>query len=200
MSVVDRIDRSLIIEDATMIFKNFAGREGKFNREGDRSFSVLLPPELAERLEREGWNIKYLKVREEGDIPQAHVHVSVSFDKGRPPKITMVTYNGCRHTSDVECRRKHRKTPIEEDMCDLLDHIDIQTVDLILNPYTWTVPGFGKELPRTGVKAYLKTMYVVLHEDYLDLKYGDLDDLPSRAGREIEAGVPWIEGSVVEDD
>jgi len=181
-----------------MVFKNFAGKEGKFNREGDRSFSVLLDPELAEELERQDWNIKYLKVREEGDTPQAHVHVAVSFDKGRPPKIIMVTFNGCKHTSKEECESRHRKTTIEEDMCAILDWIDIQTVDLILNPYTWTIPGFGKELPRSGVKAYLKTMYVVIHEDYLDQKYGDLEELPARAGREIEAGVPWIEGSVVE--
>lgn len=193
-------DRSLVIEDATMIFKNFTGREGKFNREGDRSFSVLLPPDVAKRLEAQDWNIKYLQVREEGDVPQAHVHVAVAFDKGRPPKITMVTFNGCKHETEEECRKWHRKTPIEEDMCSILDMIDIKTVDLILNPYTWTIPGVRGEPPRSGVKAYLKTMYVVLHEDYLDLKYRDLEELPARAGREIEAGVPWIEGSVVEND
>ena len=193
-------DRSLIIEDATIVFRNFAGREGKFNREGDRSFSVLLTPEIAADLEQQGWNVKYLRVREEGDIPQAHVHVAVEYGKGRPPKITMVTFNGCRHESEEMCRQRHRKTPIEEDVVDLMDNIDILTIDLILNPYTWTIPGFGKEPPRGGVKAYLKTMYVVLNEDYLEQKYADyeLENLPTRSGRAIEAGPPWIEGSVVE--
>ena len=180
MSDLVRVDRSLILEDATLIFKNFKGAEGKYNREGDRSFSVLLGPEQADRLHREGWNVKQLKVREEGDIPQAHIHVAVSFDKGRPPKITMVTSKG--------------KTPIEEDMCEILDWIDIDTVDIILNPYNWSVNG------NTGIKAYLKTMYVVIHEDYLDMKYRELDDLPARAGRAIEAAPPWIEGEVVEND
>ena len=180
MSDLVRVDRSLVVEDATLIFKNFAGLEGKYNRAGDRSFSLLLPPDLADRLHREGWNVKQLRVREEGDTPQAHIHVAVAFDKGRPPKITMVTSKG--------------KTPIDEDMCNILDWIDIETVDLILNPYNWSVNG------NSGIKAYLKTMYVVIHEDYLDMKYRDLDDYPARAGRAIESGPSYIDGEVVEDD
>ena len=168
---------TLTIENARIIFRNFSGLEGKYNRAGDRNFCLLLDPDVAERLDRDGWNVKALRAREEGDPEQPYIQVSVQY-KGKPPKITLVTYYG--------------KTPLTEDECEILDWIDIEQVDLILNPYEWSVNG------KSGVKAYLKTLYVVVHEDELDVKYRDLDELPARAGRAIEAA-NYIDGEVVEE-
>lgn len=36
-------DNTILLEDVRIIFRNFAGREGMYNREGDRNFAVLLP-------------------------------------------------------------------------------------------------------------------------------------------------------------
>jgi hypothetical protein len=158
-------ENTILFEDARIIFRNFAGKEGKFNREGDRNFCVLLDNDLATQLDTDGWNVKALKAREEGDPDQPYMQVSVSF-KGRPPKVVMITSRG--------------RTDLTEDEIDLLDWADILQVDLIIRPYTWEVGGKG------GIKAYLKSIFVTIEEDALDLKYADVEEIPSRSGRVTE--------------
>jgi len=158
-------DETVVIENARIIFRNFAGKEGKYNREGDRNFAVLLDTEDAKDMESRDWNIKWLEPREEGDEPQAYLSVSVSY-KQRPPRIVMITSRG--------------RTPLSEDEVELLDWADIKTIDMILNPYSWAVSG------KTGVKAYLRSMFVTIAEDALELKYADLEDAAPRGGRTEE--------------
>lgn len=144
---------TLLMEGARMIFRNFVGKEGPYNREGDRNFCVLLEDDLAEDLVRDGWNVKNLKAREEGEEPQPYLQVSVGF-KVRPPLITMITSRG--------------RTALGEDEIELLDWVDIRTTDLIINPYHWNVNG------KNGIKAYLKSLFVTIEEDALALKYADV--------------------------
>ena len=157
-------DNTIKFEDARIIFRNFTGRETKYNREGDRNFCVVVPDDLAVLLENDGWNIKTLKPREEGDNETPYLKVSVSF-KGRPPHIVLITSRG--------------RTDIGRDEVELLDSVDIKTVDLIVRPYSWTV---GQA---SGISAYLKTMFITINEDDLELKYAemDLEQLPLRGGR-----------------
>jgi hypothetical protein len=157
--------KSVVFENARILFRNFAGVEGKFNAKGDRNFSLLLDDETAQAMAEDGWNVKYLKPREEGDTPQARIEVSVSY-KGRPPRVVMITSKG--------------KTNLDESMVDILDWVDIEIVDLIINPYAWEVNG------RTGVKAYLSSAYITIREDELDRKYADVPETDSH-GVEIEA-------------
>jgi hypothetical protein len=83
--------------------------------------------------------------------------------KNRPPNVVLINHKG--------------RTTLPEDQIELLDWVDIKTVDLIINPYSWAVNG------KTGISAYLKSLFVTIEEDELDLKYADLEDLTPRGGR-----------------
>jgi hypothetical protein len=132
-------------------FRNFEGREDTYNRKGDRNFAVIFDkPEVAERLKADGWNIKYLKPRDEGDEPTPFMSVAVSY-KLRPPKIALVTSKGISY--------------VAEDQVELVDWVDIETADVSLNASPWSINN------KSGIKAYLNSMYVKIVEDYLDQKW-----------------------------
>lgn len=153
--------RSITFESARIAFRNFAGKEGQYNREGDRNFVLILEdPAVAQQMADDGWNIKYLRPREEGDDPTPYVQVSVSY-KSRPPRVVMITSRG--------------RTDIPEEMLEILDWVDIASVDLIINPYQWAVNG------KTGIKAYLKSIYITIQEDELERKYADVKEIDSAA-------------------
>lgn len=149
------VEDNIRIEGARIGFRNFSGEEGRFNPKGRRNFCVFLEEDIAKDMEKEGWNVKWLQPREEGDEPQAYLQVKVVFGK-IPPKIVLVTMRG--------------KTRLDEDTVNILDWAEIQNVDLVIRPYNWEVNG------NTGVSAYIKTMYVTLREDEFESKYYDVPD------------------------
>lgn len=157
--------QTIILEDVNIVFRNFSGAEGPFNKAGDRNFGLLVDPDSAEAMEKDGWNVKYLKPREEGDEPQAWLKIKVNFN-GRPPKVVLVSENGDGEKS---------KTPLEESMVSILDWAPIKTVDLIVTPYEWSVNG------NTGITAYLQSLYVTLEQDDLEKKYANIPETGQKA-------------------
>lgn len=173
-------NQRITFQDVELAFRNFAGAEGKFNREGDRNFCIFIDDDIAEMMLKDGWNIHYLKPREDDEDKheQAYLQIAVSY-KGRPPRIVLITSRG--------------KTSLTEDMIDTLDWSEIKTADLIINPYEW-----GPINGKTGVKAYLTSLYVTIIEDELERKYGDIPETgrgKHRLGVEVpeeeDDGPPW---------
>ncbi len=143
-------DKTFMVEDARIIFRNFEGKEGQYNRAGDRNFAVILDDETAVQMLEDGWNVKYLNAQDEGDEDTPYISVSVSF-KNRPPRVVLVTSSS--------------RTNLTEDNIEILDWADIKLVDLVCRGYEWVVGD------KSGTKAYLKTMFVTIEEDELEKKY-----------------------------
>ncbi len=142
--------KTFMIEDARLIFRNFTGKEGQYNREGDRNFAVVLPPDVAEEMMKDGWNVRLLAAREEGDEDTPYIQVAVNFSN-RPPRVVMITSNS--------------RTNLDEGSVEVLDWADVRVADLIARGYEWNVNG------KTGVKAYLQSLFVTIEEDALERKY-----------------------------
>lgn len=140
------------IDEARIIYRNFAGAPSKFNREGDRNFAVVIEDQdIAEALTEKGWNVKIKPPREEGDEPFMFLPVKVKFNE-RGPRVYLQNDLGGRN-----------RVMLDEETVGMLDHVDIVNVDLDIRPYDWDVQG------KTGRTAYLQSICVTQEVDrFLD--------------------------------
>jgi hypothetical protein len=143
----------LTIENAKLIYKNFAGAAKRFNAAGLRNFNVVLDLETAKMLQNDGWNIKFDDPREEGDPPIARMKVNFSFDN-YPPRIIMISGRDSR-----------AQTLLNAETVGILDWADIQTVDITVSGSRWEK---GKD---HGIKTWLRKMIVTLSPNDIESKY-----------------------------
>lgn len=146
-----RNERNVILEDVRIVFRNFSGREEKFNAAGSRKFTIELDPQTADAMKADGWNVRYLMPYEEGDDATPILDVKLKYGGRRPPRVIQIT--------------SRNRVELDEGMVDLLDNADILQADLIIRPYEWDING------KTGVTAYLEELYVTIEENPLQKKY-----------------------------
>lgn len=156
----------LRLEGVNIIFKNFRGVKGPYNEAGVRTFSAVIDDLVygAELLD-EGWALKPLK-NEDGDIDAYHLPVKINYASRQPPRIYKISVVN------------QGQLPLDERTIDMLDYLPIDYADLIVNPYEWEVRG------ETGIKAYCQTMYVVIEENELDIKWANMPSVPFEPDQE----------------
>lgn len=144
------------LEGVRIGFRNFEGREGPYNKSGERSFAVFLDRQTAEAMAADGWNVKFPKdngnfIDPDAEPRDAYLQVSVGFDF-YPANVYLIS-NG-------------QPTRLSEQEVAMLDWAEIENVDLVLRPYEWSVNR------NSGIKAYLKSGYFTIVSDPFAAKYG----------------------------
>ena len=141
----------LQIEDARIIYRNFAGIGSKYNIDGDRNFAVIIPnQEIADELIADGWAVKIKPPRDEDDSPFMYLPVKVKFNN-RGPAAYVKSGNSVQR--------------LNEDTIGMLDEIDIQSVDMDLRGYDWEVND------KKGKSAYLQAINVIQNIDRFGAQY-----------------------------
>ena len=143
------------IEGANIIWKNFSGERDRFNP-GKRGFSVVIDDAvMADELKQEGWNVKERPLQEGADPSEQEWTLPVKLNMNRYTQVWLIVGN--------------RKSLLNEDTVAQLDVVDITDCDLSIRPYEWEMSG------RTGITAYVDSMYVTIRENKFAEKYADLD-------------------------
>ena len=141
----------LQIDDARIVYRNFKGEGSKFNRDGDRNFSVVInDEETAEAIAKEGWNVKIKPSRDDEDTPFITLPVKVKFSDRGPI---------------VYLKSGDKMVKLDEESIGCLDDIDILSVDMDIRPYDWEVNG------KSGRTAYLQSICVTQEIDRFAAKY-----------------------------
>lgn len=143
------------IEGAMIIWKNFSGERDKFNP-GKRGFSVVIDDTvMADELRQEGWNVKDRPLQEGADDSEQEWTLPVKLNMNRYTQVWLIVGN--------------HKTLLDENTVSQLDVVDIVNCDISIRPYEWEMNG------RTGITAYVDSMYVTIRENKFAEKYADLD-------------------------
>ncbi len=150
----------LQIDDARICFRNFAGRRTDFNNEGDRNFALVIPnEEIKEALLNDvnefgaAWNVKIKEGRNPGDEPFMYMNVKVKYTDKSQPKVYLISGKN--------------RLELGEDDVDMLDDIDIRSVDLDIRPYD----GEGRFGPHRT--AYLQAIYVTQEIDRFAARFAE---------------------------
>lgn len=146
----------LQIDDARVVFKNFEGRGDKFNREGDRNFSLIIEdPNTADALIERGWNVKIRESNDPDEPPFMRLPIKLKFTEYGP---------------NIYLKTGDRMNRLDEDSVGILDNIDWETCDMDIRKFDWEING------RTGRTAYLQSMCVTQRIDRFAARYANMND------------------------
>ena len=154
LKFVDEPRELLLIDDARIVYRNFAGAATKFNRAGDRNFAVIIPDEdMKDALVANGYNVKIKPPRDEDDSPFMYLPVKIKFNN-RGPKVYLKSGTNI--------------VTLDEDSIGCIDEMDIISVDLDIRPFDWEVNG------KEGRTAYLESIHVTQDLDRFAARYDGL--------------------------
>ena len=143
---------ALIIDDATITYQNFSGRETQYNREGNRNFAVIIDERYYDELIRLGWNVKTRINKETGELIFYYLPVKVQFNGNTlDPNVYLVSLG--------------KQNKLEEENVGILDKIAISNVNMDIRRRDWNING------KTGVTAYLSGMQVFQEVDRFAAEY-----------------------------
>lgn len=147
----------VIIEDARLLFKNFAGAKTRFNDAGKRNFNIVIDdPEVVQQMLDMGYNVRILGKREDDDEVTNVVKVNVNFDSKWPPRVYEVVDN--------------KKIPLDGESVGILDDAYLTNVDIVCSTYR---SGMGQFENRATL--YLRELYASVDggNNYFSDKYRD---------------------------
>ena len=145
------------IDGRDLMFRNFEGRGDKFNREGDRNFSLRINNrDTADALIAQGWNVKIKPARDEDEDDFMRLPIKVKFTE-YSPKVYLWTGN--------------RRNELDEESVGILDQIEIESVNMDVRPYDWTLPSGA-----SGRSAYLQIIEVYQRVDRFAARYAAMNE------------------------
>ena len=153
----------LMIDDARITFKNFSGKKGPYNKDGEREFSLVIPNEdikeqLLNDVNEDGasWNVRVKPPRDPQEDPLIYLKVKVRFNQ-YGPKVYVIS-NGVQELLD------------EEDV-GMIDRIAIEKCDMDISPSDKVVNG------KPYRTAYLRAIRVYQRETHYD-RFAERNDEP----------------------
>ena len=157
---------NVVVKNACIMFTNFAGEKDRFNM-GKPQFNLVLTEEAARELQADGWNIRIMPAREEGESPTYMTNINVAFsdDGRRNPTIKLY--------SSLDGKRVCRRLSAET--IGILDDIRLERINLRIGSFNYdgdkyTMKGYLREL-----QAVQKAEQTSFDDDYAD--YQDNDDV-----------------------
>lgn len=139
----------LSVEGAAIIYKNFSGTATHFNPAGGkRTFSLVIPQDVADQLVANGWNIKVRRSEDSPEDDMYYTEIVVNLESMYPPKIYLITRFADRETM----------TELDKDSVNELDNNFLHDIDVIIHPFN-----HGRtNAAGATVKGYLKTLYATI--------------------------------------
>lgn len=153
MQLVQAPNGHLQIDGARICYRNFAGKAGEYNAEGDRNFSLIIPnQDMAQKLIVDGWKLVIKESNDPDATPFIHMPVKVRFGKNGNGIPAYLISGGSR-------------IRLDEDTIGRLDRIQIESVDMDIRPWDW------QKGNRSGRAAYLHAIRVYQKIDRFTAEY-----------------------------